>query len=182
MADVYLDNGRAWFVEDYEDSQFDKTLNEQNIKGISGKNPFARKQDSMDISFPYTGTTPRYAFTAALSKGTVISRDSIETDYHDVGLFGGSKERQRLSGVNAKHFKNAFWEKYRNFDDTNILFTEPGAGMFGSGSKPPRSLYTSSADLTVIAYNDDLDESYDAMLDTRKEVEKDLQRLANKYL
>jgi hypothetical protein len=33
MADVYLNNGKAWFVEDYDDSQFDKTLNEQDLTG-----------------------------------------------------------------------------------------------------------------------------------------------------
>jgi len=52
----------------------------------------------------------------------------------------------------------------------------------GKVKTPPHSFYTSSADLTVIAYNEDLDDSHEAMLETRKEVEKDLQRLANKFL
>jgi len=131
----------------------------------------------MDISFPYTGVTPRYAFTAALSKGTVISRDRIETDYDDVGIFGLSNERQTLSSIGPDHFKNAFWDKYRDFEEeTNILFTTPNAGMFGKGQNSPHSLYTSSADLTVIAYNEDLDDSHEAMLETRKEVEKRIYR------
>jgi hypothetical protein len=182
MADVYLSDGKAWSVEDYEDSKFDKTLKEQDLTDLTNSNHFAREQKSMDISFPYLGVTPRYAFTSVLSKGTVISRDHIITEYHDAGIFSGSRERKSLSQITPKHFKKAFGEKYRNMEDTNVLFTSPNSGVFGNGPQPPGSLYTSSADLTVMAYNDDLDESYGSMLNTRKEVEEDLQRLANKFL
>lgn len=195
MADINLSDGRVWFVEDYDGPEFDKRLNWQDVERINRTTPYARRQENVDIEYPYLGIVPDYGLTGALPEGTVMSRDRIDVEYEDGRIRDrptGIRERLRnifssddeesFERVAPKHFKQNFRRKYQRFDDTSVVFADSSNGAFVRNPGRPRDLYNSMTDVMVIAHKDSVDESYEIMLDLREEVEDDLQRLANQYL
>lgn len=194
MVDITLSDGRIWFVEDYDGPEFDKRLNWQDIEKINRTTPYARRQENVDIEYPYIGIVPDYGLTGALDEGTVISRDLINVAYEEDtrersgGLSGrlrdflSSDDEEKYERVAPKQFKQNFRRKYQKFDDTSVVFADSNQGAFVRNPRRPRDLYNSSTDVMIIAQKDSLDESYETMLDIRDQVGDDLQKLADKHL
>ncbi len=182
MAEVFLANGDLWYIRDYPDSEFEKTVGHQDLSNLKLPEKQAQRiMETSDTDFPYIGGLGELALSESLLEGSVISRDRIVTQANSSWLSGG--EKQRLGKVYVSDFRKIFGEKYRKrYDHVNLALVDRESGIFAESERKPRKLYDSSTDLLVAASAGDLDESYDRMRKVRYDAATDIRRIADKVL
>lgn len=182
MADVYLDAGNAFSVHDARNDAYDRTASYQDPSD-SIPEPLTRKKNCIDVDLPYIGNVTELALSDQLPDEMVISRDRIVTDARDSWWPFSQSEQDILRHSYSRDFINDFGAKYRReYEDTGIAFAYTRSRSFGPHDPRPVQLFTSEADVIIVANAGDLEDSFDVMREAREEVEDDLQDLADRIV